>query len=1711
MIRIKDLVEVPEVKTVIQLKDLQESGLRQMILHSFVVTQEAKSNLKMILTSLAGTEGRGIFLKGHFGSGKSHFLSILSLLLRHPASWDLLLSQEPSLKDFPGKIQASKYLVVEVSLIQHRGSEFLEDIFLKALFQELSLQTGRPFEPALPRHETFQEVRKVMGRHGFSKLIFLVDELSEFLRSKTDAHAYQEDIRFLQYLGEEAFSFPLWIIASLQEWIEETGEINQDTFNKIKDRYPVRISLGQSHLEELVSHRLIRHREGADQEIRNIYQSLRRFFPHFPVDESRFSKLYPVHPATITLLDQLKPLFSEHRGMVDFIHYRLKGDTERGIPSFLGNQAQALLGPAVIFDHFLHRIRETAETQPFADKVFVYYQDEIPNLLTDREQQQVALEAVKLLILIAIAPAEIRYTLKHLADMILFRVTDLDSNINYQYLWEILDRLSQESPYLTRVPGPDPLSDRFLIKLQADLAGIMRQRVRQGASEIFSGDRRLFDRLLPLADSPHLPFIGWADQGQQRVSLSWEYTRRHGLIYLRPIDQIRLQEIEEMARSWKRSEEDFFILVAPAIHLDEQYHHLRERLLPGLRNAFPASPFLFWIPAAVSEEDEDWLKGMLSALILKDGASEESSESRRPMKPLLEEFLKQGSKRLGEIFNRAYFNGLLIGDDRQIELSSFGYLSQEKFLDEFVPPLLTRRFPKHHRIHPYIEALAPTSLPALLNDFFATGRADLNDRTQFGLRTILDNLLKPMGLIKKKGNHQYFLNVEPRSNELAETFLAFLDKGPVPEETLYWSFRKGEYGLLKHQYDVLLYALLYSGNILAFQGQRRKGLEDISRSGLQGITAFDRGEILSEEYRRLIPNHPLIPEKWKKGTLTLPTQDALWQEIKSQMVQDVEAIRTLLQRLLWASSFQAFKNLPWAAFRQDAQDVLAQWEEVKASLPAREGLERFLGAAQRDPFLSEKLARLAEVRSFFEQADKVLVIYQYLSHPKLTIPDRPVYDKLRAEKEELLRFFESGAMTIDLGTLRSLITRFEAFRDEYIQAYVDLHQRMRSGEQFRPYEKIRQSRRFQLLSRLDRLEMISVQHDLGSINSRLAEVLISQCETPSIESLQNKPVCHCEFQMTTEPRFPPLREIEEAVDQGIRETIEALQSPPYQEKLIPFLKGLEEVGEKEKALAVQRVLAFSESKNEDLVFDLDQALTPLAVQGINEAFQGRVVVVNRDLDQLYMALIRRKYTLSQVHKIFRDWLKDQEISPTTFVHFLGRGEAGGELPQRDKFFAFIEERFSLLLPLIQETGQAPFKQALLLSLWIEGYGLPPQSLFTLFPFLEKGKAERGLVIISQLAQAAGLLRQKEPALFETLVLEVEKEEGFTARVWRLLEGEKAAQIFVKERVFLSILKEAFERLLIGTDGDKEIQRLLSEPDLNQPSDLPQFHSSRSRLIEALREYVALLQKAQALKRRESNPPQDFQKWESFFLQHLSPLASLLSGLPDRLERMEISLPSPVRERIIETRKKGLSINKPFTEFYQRALPLWEKGEARRPKMIEDLPSRGLIKGPLAEEGEEVFLLLDGMRCDLWEYLKEKFFGPLAGSFRVIQEGVLWSHFPSTTPTQMEFFNQAWEKHRSKSRKKEPELWKIGGIDERVHTEKGSLEYLFRNILQYLQLELAPRLRDLPPRTTLILFSDHGFIENPQFEKTDKYRHPRYLHGEASPLEILVPWAVMVKM
>lgn len=1725
-LKIRDLVEIPIIKTVIQLEDLNNPELRRMISETFVITSEVLKNLSGVFASLAAKEGRGIFLKGHFGSGKSHFLSMLSLLLKNPSAWEAVLDQAPALRDFKLKLEDLRLLMVEISLVQHRSAEFLEDIVLRAVFDELGSDSVDEFDGVETRHEIFSRLKKLLERKEYSGIVLLVDELSEFLRSKGDARAYNEDIRFLQYLGETAADFPLWVIASLQEWIEETGEIHQDTFNKIKDRYPVRLNLGRAHIEELISERLIRHKPEAENLINEIYNDLQAYFPTFPVPRERFVRLYPVHPATSSLLDRLKPLFSEHRGVVDFIHFRLKGDPERHIPSMLDRPAHELLTPEIVFDHFLDRIRERAETQIYVERVFEGFQGEIHELFQEEDRRRIALAALKLLILFAISPVKYKYTVRHIAEMVLFPITPVESEINYRFMYDLLEHMAKEGSYVRVEAHDDPLENHYVIDLKADVAGIVRKKIRHRASELFDEDHRLFWKVAPLVDSPYLPLKGWVEKGRQAVTVRWQHTAREGVLLFRRLDELSLDELKGLSRQWTRSEEDFFLLVGTIDGRDSQYHHVKEVLLPGIREQQPGT-FLFWVPSGIAG-DMQWLKELLAAILIRETTGAGSYENNPQGSEYLQAFIDKGKSRVVQCFTQSYYSGLLLWDENQVDLSRFGHLTQEKFLSEFVPPLLDRRFPGHSRIQPYMDTLAPGILKDMLMDFLSSGVLRVDDRSKFGIRDVLEGLLKPMGLVRKKGN-QYELQINPKQNELARRFFTIMgERETVPLEEIYWTLRKGDYGLLMPHFEILVLALLFSGHLEAYKVMNRKTTEELARTRLKGVTSLGKGEILGEELRKILNDHPLIPRRFKNIPVTLASQEELWSEIKSGKDGALEDLANLKSRIHWASSFEAFKGMPWKKLIEDIDSLAEQWDQVKVSFSSREGLESFLRAGSRDPLLNKKLEVCERARAFLDRAEHALFVYQYVADQRISLPagewgytaekgetangvresaGLENYGQLKKEWEDILDYFQQKQESVSGEILEEIFERFKDFQEDYVRSYAESHHRARGAARFEPYERLKQSRRFKLLQRLDRFDMISVEHDRQSIDRSLSSVLGMQCLRSPQEQLRTQPICSCGFRFGESTRLVPLKETEEQIDKGLSETLEALKAPAIQEKIVPFLSGLDQVGRKNEADEIRQLMRLSPGQ-EGFLDRLDQILTPSVIRNVNEAFRGKVVVVRRDLDQLYASLIHRRYTLDQLRRVFKDWLKEDAISGDTFLHFVGRGEGRQSDDAKIQFRNFLEDRFGHLVSLYQELGYDQFSRITATLLWADVHQIPFQRLFEVLAFFNR-TAKQDERLPAALLEFGLALRSEKPELFETVVFGIEEDPAFVQGLWSLLSAVSPDEVFEKESVFTFVLKEAFERLLCQ-GADLEVSGALHEAEAIRGGDRTLLEQRREDMQEALSLFHLFRKKSKALKLPQRKEPEDFSRWEPVFVKSVAPLPSLKGRLNEKLRSIGTDLPPFLVQEEQATERKLHEFTEGFRHFYRQALSVWEKSQGPRPTLIEDIPFLLPKKRKVPEHDKICYILLDGMRWDLWECIKNDFFGKRADLFRFVREGVLWTNQPTDTASQRPRFEHAF-------REAHPDLdpdenyWQASGLDEKIHSEKGPLSHLFAAVIGYLEIEWLFKLQKLPSRTLLVIFSDHGFVENPGFRPAEKYEAPRYLHGRDSPFEVIVPWAWLMRI
>jgi len=282
------------------------------------------------------------------------------------------------------------------------------------------------------------------------------------------------------------------------------------------------------------------------------------------------------------------------------------------------------------------------------------------------------------------------------------------------------------------------------------------------------------------------------------------------------------------------------------------------------------------------------------------------------------------------------------------------------------------------------------------------------------------------------------------------------------------------------------------------------------------------------------------------------------------------------------------------------------------------------------------------------------------------------------------------------------------------------------------------------------------------------------------------------------------------------------------------------------------------------------------------------------------------------------------------------------------------------------------------------------------------------------------------------------------------------------------------------------------------------------MIDVLQTYELYRAKGTGLESPKDIPPEKFARWESLFVGRLSPLTALREKLRESLAKTGIRTPPFLKE---EERNLEMIIDRvveEFKAFYRKALPVWERGEGLRPMMIEDIPALVSKKRQVPDHTHRQYMLMDGMRWDLWERVKADFFEKMPNLFRVVREGPIWAHYPTDTSNQLSWFEERLAV-AGRGIGDEPPLWKLSGIDEKVHSEKGPLSHLCGNVISYLEIDWLHRLKRLPPRTLLVLFADHGFVENPAFDPSAKYENPRYIHGKDSPFEVIVPWAWVMRL
>lgn len=1173
--RLRDLIEVPEVKFVVELDDADKDP--GGIASSFILTKEVEDGLRVLLSRIDAGKGCGAFIKGNFGSGKSHFLSYLYLLLRDRTA--TLLCDYPNIKAHPIK-------AVKISLVKYPSSLSLEKIVLDSFgFQG----------EVVNRDDQFREIVN-------NPTIIIIDELSEFLRSKQTPSAFYEDLRFLQFIGEFAFHHPLWITASLQEWIEETGHISSSIFNRIKDRYPLRIGLSSSHIEDIIDQRIIIKKEGADEVIKDVFENLRRFYPHLNFKYEDFRKTYPLHPFTTRYISGLTPIFSQHRGVIHFVFSETR--------KVLDAPPDSLITPEAIFDHFEERIREVPEYSPLVRIVFDYYKRHIDEILTQPLQKEIGLAVVKILVLTEISPFEKKKTAKQIAEILLKKISTITSKVNYDYIKNgILEPLAAHQMYIKRE------GEAYTLDTAVDEGLRVKAKIKS-VRERFEDRNYLFAEICNLISMPYLPLREMKEGKKYRFQ--WQNSVRECGALIFPSGHVTKEETGRFIEGIEKKVDGFFIVLSP--FLSSGWVHAIKDMNPSRY----LSSIICWVPRPFSDDERLFVEEYVAkSLLLRDF-------------PDLATDLKSREAEFKDLVTRSFFEGKIIyASGKTLDnLRDIGYLPLEKLLSHLFDYSLTELHPDHYRIMPRGDYFSGLHLNTLYSNFIRLGRITIEEAEKKGLTPYIRGLLEPLGLVSKRSGS--FLVLLDAENEIISHVLNITAQD-VHMADLRTMLKKGKWGMSDEQINLVLSALITSGHLIPCSGNEIVELRELQQ--LSGeITKLRQGKTLHPDLLSYIPHGKFI---WGEveGIPTPLTQKMMWKEAAGFVRKERKLLGEVQKFIGRYSDYSIFRQMQIDSAILNRLDMFLN--SITFSMTPAEGIERFLSYLKENSDMEDQVAYVEKLHTFFgEQFQLINKYYHYLNHQCLHATG-DLEEKRHILLSEIAEFL--GSLK---GGFNSIRERWEEFFHAFTSMYKDGHDLYYQADIFRIRKEAEDSDEAKALKRIARIvTSVKFQGEWWDLKRELDRLPESCREDLNYELFLN-PVCKCGYKVGSESPEANLNAAEMG-RAGILNFLRAVKNHQNKDKLDSHILGLtlagrDDVSKKELAKRVSSLVNLDPERT--AVAMILPLLADDVLSEIENAFKSKARAIEVSITDFVNMVSGRRFKQADLLHLFLKWAGDDSES-----------------------------------------------------------------------------------------------------------------------------------------------------------------------------------------------------------------------------------------------------------------------------------------------------------------------------------------------------------------------------------------------------------------------------------------------------------------------------------
>lgn len=306
----KDLIQFDPINEVVKFDRLQDDDYRRSLVRNFVFSQTYEKaiipELCKNLDYTASYDTFGLQIVGNYGTGKSHLMSLFSLVAENGEY--LPFVQNESARKVLGNI-AGKYKVIRFEL----GND--EELWKIVCYQiDLQFQAWGIGYSILnddkPDSYTDKLTRMMahFEEHFPGKgLMVVIDEMLSYLKGRATDDRLARDLAVLQALGQMSDHSKFRMVFGVQELIYNTPQFQfaANMLGRVNDRFR-QITITKQDVQFVVQQRLLHKTEAQKSAIRQHLAKFTAFFTDMHAKLDDYVNLFPVNPSFFENFQQIR-------------------------------------------------------------------------------------------------------------------------------------------------------------------------------------------------------------------------------------------------------------------------------------------------------------------------------------------------------------------------------------------------------------------------------------------------------------------------------------------------------------------------------------------------------------------------------------------------------------------------------------------------------------------------------------------------------------------------------------------------------------------------------------------------------------------------------------------------------------------------------------------------------------------------------------------------------------------------------------------------------------------------------------------------------------------------------------------------------------------------------------------------------------------------------------------------------------------------------------------------------------------------------------------------------------------------------------------------------------------------------------------------------------------------------------------------------------